>query len=77
VNNKMNGLVGNILQTKFYACCCILLSGTRPCQVHAHGRRKFFQGGAVGDFPKIYSREAKSGEICFLPLEIEKITFFC
>jgi len=30
-----------------------------------HGRREdFFQGGA------------KSGEICFLPLEIEKTTFF-
>ena len=31
VNNKMNDFVGNILQNKFYACCCILLSGTRRC----------------------------------------------
>jgi len=26
----MNTYVGNILQNKFYACCYILLSGTRP-----------------------------------------------
>jgi len=26
----MNDFVGNTLQNKFYACCCILLSGTRP-----------------------------------------------
>jgi len=30
VNIKINDFVGNILQTKFYACCYILLSGTRP-----------------------------------------------
>jgi len=29
MNNKMNDFVGNILQNKFYSCCCILLSGTR------------------------------------------------
>jgi len=29
VNNKANDFVGNILQNKFYACCYILLSGTR------------------------------------------------
>jgi len=37
----------------------------------------FFQGGAVGDFPKYFSRGGKSGEICFLPLEIEKKNLFC
>jgi len=26
----MNDMVGNILQNTFYACCYILLSGTRP-----------------------------------------------
>jgi len=26
----MNDFVGNILQNTFYACCYILLSGTRP-----------------------------------------------
>jgi len=26
----MNNFVGNILQNKFYACCYVLLSGTRP-----------------------------------------------
>jgi len=29
VNIKMNGFVGNILQNKFCACCCILLSSAR------------------------------------------------
>ena len=32
--------------------------------------RIFSRGGLVGDFPKIFQREAKSGEIWFLPLEI-------
>ena len=31
VNNEINDFVGNILQNKFYACCYILLSGTRRC----------------------------------------------
>jgi len=39
--------------------------------------RIFSRGGEEGDFPKIFSRGAKIGEICFLPLEIEKTTFFC
>jgi len=30
VNIKMNDFVGYILQNKFYACCYILLPGTRP-----------------------------------------------
>jgi len=30
----------------------------------------------VRDFPKIFPGGAKSGEILFLPLEIEKTTFF-
>jgi len=30
VDIKMNNFVGNILQNKFYACCYVLLSGTRP-----------------------------------------------
>jgi len=30
MNIKMNNFVGNILQNKFYACCYVLLSGTRP-----------------------------------------------
>jgi len=29
VNDKMNDRVGNIPQNKLYACCYILLSGTR------------------------------------------------
>ena len=38
--------------------------------------RIFSRGGAVEDFPKILPGGAKSGEIWFLPLEIEKTTFF-
>jgi len=30
VNIKMNDFVGNLLQNKFYPCCYILLSDTRP-----------------------------------------------
>jgi len=30
VNIKITDFVGNILQHKFYACCYILLSATRP-----------------------------------------------
>jgi len=30
VNNKMNDLVGNLLQNTFYSCCYILLSRTHP-----------------------------------------------
>jgi len=30
VNIKLNNFVGNILQIKFYRCCYVLLSGTRP-----------------------------------------------
>ena len=33
---NMNDFVGNILQSKFYACCLILLSGTRPKCRYAH-----------------------------------------
>jgi len=31
VNIEMNDFVANIRQNKFYACCYILLSGTRRC----------------------------------------------
>jgi len=36
----------------------------------------FFQGGAPGDFSNIFPWGAKSGEICFFPLENKKTTFF-
>jgi len=39
--------------------------------------RILFRGEAVGDFPKNFSRGAKSGEICFLPVKDEKTIFFC
>jgi len=43
-----------------------------------HGRRKdFFQGAHKGIFPKFFQGGPKSGEICFLPLENKKTTFFC
>jgi len=38
---------------------------------------EFFPGGGeLGDFSKIIPGGAKSGEICFLPLETKKTTFF-
>ena len=49
------------------------------CLTHAETTvvgRIFSRGGTVGDFHKIFSRGAKSGEIRFLPLEIEKTSFF-
>jgi len=50
----------------------IIFSDTRD-----HGRRKdFFQGGQYGIFPKFFPGVTKSGEIWFLPFEIEKTTFF-
>jgi len=30
VNIKINDFVGNILENTFYACCYVMLSGTRP-----------------------------------------------
>ena len=44
---------------------------------HIYGRRKdFIQGGAVGDFPKIFSTETKSGEVSFCPSKLKKQPFF-
>jgi len=48
------------------------------CNLYAcvHGRRKdFIHGGTCGFF-KSFSKGAKSGEICFLPLKTKK-TVFC
>jgi len=36
----------------------------------------FSQGGWLGDFKKFLWGVAKSGEICFFPLETMKTTFF-
>jgi len=38
--------------------------------------RIFSRGGQYGIYPKCFPGGAKSGEIWFLPLEIEKTTFF-
>ena len=41
------------------------------------GVGRIFPGGALVDFSKRFSlRGGKSGEICFLPLETKKTTFF-
>ena len=37
---------------------------------------RFFPGATTGDFSKIFPGGAKSGEICFLPIETEKTTLF-
>jgi len=45
--------------------------------VSSHGSQKdFFQGRPLGDISKIFPWTAKSGEICFFPLEIKKTTLF-
>jgi len=36
VNIEMNNFVGNILKHKFYACCYVLLSGTRSLNRYTH-----------------------------------------
>jgi len=36
----------------------------------------FSKGGALVDFSKSFSSEDKSGEICFLPLELRKQNFW-
>jgi len=49
----MNDFVRNILQNKFYACCCILLSGTRskrrctPICGAQWRTQKIFMGGFI------------------------------
>jgi len=47
---KNNNFVGNILQIKFYTCCFILLSGTRPKRryTHTYLQRGFASLGATG-----------------------------
>ena len=56
-----------------------LLTAAAPQQCHEHGRRKdFFQRRASKRYSQnFFQGGAKSGEIWFLPLEIEKTTFFC
>jgi len=39
-------------------------------------RRGFSRGRGIGNFSKIILGGAKTGEICFFPLETKKITFF-
>jgi len=39
------------------------------------GVEKIFSTGPLVDFSKIFSKGAKSGEICFLPLESKKQHF--
>ena len=43
---------------------------------HAWASEGFFPGGTTKRFSKIFPWGAKSGEICFFPLEIKKTTFF-
>jgi len=63
-------------------CACGLVNSHHASvshyQIAIHGRRKdFFQVGASRDFSKFFFQGIKSGVTCFLPLEIEKTTFFC
>ena len=38
--------------------------------------RNFSRGATSGFFQNVFIREAKSGEICFLPLKIKKTASF-
>jgi len=63
-------LPGGVIQHNFYKNGVIW----HAC---VHGRRKdFIQGGTSRFFQKFLQRGAKSGEICFLPLETRKTEFF-
>jgi len=57
----------------------VLACYTFNCKYHWHWRRKDFfrEGGSRGFSQNFFQVGAKSGEIWFLPLEIEKSTFFC
>ena len=47
------------------------------CNFSMHGRRKdVFQGRHQWIFPNVFLGRAKSGEICFLPLETKKTVIF-
>ena len=57
---------------------CWLISQCRGHMIRGIGAERIFSWrGPVGDFPKIFERGTKSGEIWFLPFEIEKTTCFC
>jgi len=57
----------------------ILLPDDNENHMLMHGCRKDFSQGVSQEriFPKFFARGAKSSEIWFSPLEIEKTTFFC
>ena len=78
--SKVTVSTTSLLQTQGNQACLYnfikSMQGKQRMQ-RAWASEGFFPGGGpVGDFPKICSREAKNGEIWFLPLEIEKTTFF-
>jgi len=60
-------------------CMSFLVYRDITAQSHWHtwALEVFFQWGPLGDFSKLFQGRAKSGEICFLPLKIEKTTFCC
>jgi len=48
----------------------------RHVKLHSWASEGFYPGGGeVGDFPKIFSRGTKSGEICFYPSKLKKQPF--
>jgi len=78
--SKVTVSTTSLLQTQGNQACLYnfikSMQGKQRMQ-RAWASEGFFPGGGpVGDFPKICSRGAKNGEIWFLPLEIEKTTFF-
>jgi len=45
-------------------------------KVHHERRKDFFQGGAEGDFPKIFFKGAKAVKFVFYPWKFKKQPFF-
>ena len=63
-------LPDGVIQQIFSQKCCHF---TCLCAWASEG---IFPGGTQVDFPKVFLRGPKSGEICFLALEIKKTVFF-
>jgi len=69
--------VGYVCEWTIYAVKMVRLreSVTKKMVAYIGVGRIFSRGWPAGDFSKILLGGAKSGEICFFPLEIEKTTF--
>ena len=70
-----------MIETREIFCKCYVVRKASSDEKHAAtsmGPERIFArgGGSTGFSQHFFQGGAKSGEICFLPLEIEKTTFF-